>query len=133
MEQIEHLGIAVYNLEDGIRLYRDLLGFTLEGTEIVEEDKVKVAFLRCGPNRIELLEPLEEDSPVGKFLRKKGPGLQHVSYKTSNLEEDLERLKAGGVRLIDKTPRTGAEEKRVAFLNPKDTGGVLIELCEGED
>jgi len=101
-----------------------------EGTEVVAEQKVKVAFFAVGESRIELLEPTADDSPVAKFLEKNGPGVHHVAYEVSDLEQRLNALKAEGVRLIDESPRTGAHNTRIAFMHPKASGGVLTELCE---
>ncbi len=101
-----------------------------EGTEVVAEQKVKVAFLVIGESRIELLEPTAPDSPVAKFLEKNGPGIHHLAYQVDGLQERLASLKGQGVRLIDETPRTGAHHTRIAFLHPKASGGVLTELCE---
>ena len=101
-----------------------------EGTEVVAEQKVKVAFFAVGESRIELLEPTADDSPVAKFLEKNGPGVHHVAYEVADLEQRLNALKAEGVRLIDESPRTGAHNTRIAFMHPKASGGVLTELCE---
>ena len=101
-----------------------------EGTEVVAEQKVKVAFFAVGESRIELLEPTADDSPVAKFLEKNGPGVHHVAYEVADLEQRLAALKAEGVRLIDESPRTGAHSTRIAFMHPKASGGVLTELCE---
>ncbi len=132
LKEIDHLGIAISNLEDGVRLYRDLLGFSLEGYEEVKDQKVKVAILNAegkSPN-IELLEPTSEDSPIYKFIEKKGEGIHHIALRVENIEKVLENLKAQGIRLIDEVPRIGAGGKKIAFLHPKSTKGVLIELCE---
>ncbi len=129
-EKISHIGIAVSNIEEATPFYRDVLGMEFEGTEVVAEQKVKVAFFVVGESRIELLEPTSEDSPVAKFLEKNGPGVHHVAYEVADLEQRLANLKAEGVRLIDETPRTGAHNTRIAFMHPKASGGVLTELCE---
>ncbi len=132
LKEIDHLGIAISNLEDGVRLYRDLLGFSLGGYEEVKDQKVKVAILNAegkSPN-IELLEPTSEDSPIYKFIEKKGEGIHHIALRVENIEKVLENLKAQGIRLIDEVPRIGAGGKKIAFLHPKSTKGVLIELCE---
>jgi len=134
LREIDHLGIAISNLEEGVKLYRDLLGFSLEGYEEVEDQKVKVAILNAGgkaPN-IELLEPTSQDSPIYKFIEKRGEGIHHIALGVKNIEEMLEYLKKEGVRLIDETPRIGAGGKKIAFLHPKSTKGVLIELCEAQ-
>ena len=129
-KKISHVGIAVSSIEEASPFYRDVLGMQFEGTEVVEEQKVKVAFFAVGESRIELLEPTADDSPVAKFLEKNGPGVHHVAYEVSDLEQRLTALKAEGVRLIDESPRTGAHNTRIAFMHPKASGGVLTELCE---
>ena len=129
-KKISHIGIAVANIEEAAPFYRDVLGMEFEGTEVVAEQKVKVAFFAVGESRIELLEPTSEDSPVAKFLAKNGPGVHHVAFEVADLELRLAALKAEGVRLIDEAPRMGAHNTRIAFLHPKASGGVLTELCE---
>ena len=128
--KISHIGIAVASIEEAAPFYRDVLGMEFEGTEVVAEQKVKVAFFAVGESRIELLEPTADDSPVAKFLDKNGPGVHHVAYEVADLEQRLAALKAEGVRLIDEAPRTGAHNTRIAFMHPKASGGVLTELCE---
>jgi len=132
-KKISHIGIAVENIEAALPFYRDVLGLEFEGTEVVAEQKVKVAFLGIGESRIELLEPTAPDSPVAKFLEKNGPGVHHLAYEVDGLEGRLASLKEEGVRLIDETPRIGAHHTRIAFLHPKASGGVLTELCESGD
>ena len=129
-KKISHIGIAVASIEQAAPFYRDVLGMEFEGTEVVAEQKVKVAFFAVGESRIELLEPTADDSPVAKFLDKNGPGVHHVAYEVADLEQRLAALKAEGVRLIDEAPRTGAHNTRIAFMHPKASGGVLTELCE---
>jgi len=129
-KKISHIGIAVVSIEEATPFYRDVLGMEFEGTEVVAEQKVKVAFFAVGESRIELLEPTADDSPVAKFLEKNGPGVHHVAYEVADLEQRLNALKAEGVRLIDESPRTGAHNTRIAFMHPKASGGVLTELCE---
>ena len=129
-KKISHIGIAVENIEAALPFYRDVLGLEFEGTEVVDEQKVKVAFLVIGESRIELLEPTAPDSPVAKFLEKNGPGIHHLAYQVEGLENRLATLKGQGVRLIDESPRLGAHQTRIAFLHPKASGGVLTELCE---
>ncbi len=134
LKEIDHLGIAISNLEEGVKLYKDLLGFSLEGYEEVEEQKVKVAILNAegkSPN-IELLEPTSKDSPIYKFIEKKGEGIHHIALGVKDIEKVLKTLKEAGIRLIDETPRIGAGGKKIAFLHPKSTKGVLIELCEAQ-
>lgn len=132
-KKISHIGIAVENIDEALPFYRDVLGLEFEGTEVVAEQKVKVAFLAIGESRIELLEPTAPDSPVAKFLEKNGPGVHHLAYEVDGLEGRLASLKGDGVRLIDETPRIGAHHTRIAFLHPKASGGVLTELCESGD
>lgn len=129
-DKISHIGIAVTEIDAALPFYRDVLGMTYEGSEVVAEQKVKVAFLAVGESRIELLEPTAPDSPVAKFLEKNGPGIHHLAYEVADLEQRLQNLKDQGVRLIDETPRQGAHHTRIAFLHPKASGGVLTELCE---
>ncbi|MBW2474862.1 MAG: methylmalonyl-CoA epimerase [Deltaproteobacteria bacterium] len=129
-KKISHIGIAVASIEEATPFYRDVLGMEFEGTEVVAEQKVQVAFFAVGESRIELLEPTADDSPVAKFLEKNGPGVHHVAYEVADLEQRLNALKAEGVRLIDESPRTGAHNTRIAFMHPKASGGVLTELCE---
>ena len=132
LTRINHIGIAVHSLDTSIPFYRDQLGMTFEGTEVVEEQKVKVAFFVVGESRIELLEATAEDSPVAKFLTKNGEGIHHMAYEVDDIVATLARLKADGVRLIDETPRHGAHNSLIAFLHPKVTGGVLTEICQCE-
>ena len=132
VKKVDHIGIAVKNLEETLKFYEEVLGIKSVGTEIVEEQKVKVAFLPIGDTEIELLETTEEDGPIAKFIEKRGEGIQHIAYKVDNIEKAIEELKAKGVRMIDERPRYGAGGARIAFLHPKSTFGVLIELCERE-
>lgn len=129
-EKIDHVGIAVADLEKALAFYRDQLGLDFMGTEVVEEQKVRVAFFPVGESKIELLEPTDPAGPVGKFIEKKGEGVHHLSFRVSDLENKLKELKEKGVALIDEQPRYGAGGAKIAFLHPKSTGGVLIELCE---
>jgi len=131
-KKISHLGIAVSSIEEHDPFFGSILGLPLTGTEIVEDQKVKVAFYRIGETRVELLEPTSPDSPVAKFLEKNGgrPGVHHVAYEVDDLEAALAEMKEKGVRLIDETPRIGAGGVRIAFLHPKSTAGILTELCE---
>lgn len=129
--KINHIGVAVKSIEASTPFYRDVLGMEFEGTEVVAEQKVKVAFFAVGESRIELLEPTADDSPVAKFLEKNGEGTHHIAYEVDDLEATLARLKEQGVRLIDETPRCGAHDTKIAFLHPKASGGVLTELCQG--
>lgn len=127
--RIDHIGIAVNSIEEASKVYT-ALGLTAQGIEEVAEQKVKVAFFPCGDSEIELLESTSPDGPIAKFIEKKGEGIQHIALRVDNLEEALAEMKAKGIRLIDETPRYGAGGARIAFLHPKSTGGVLIELSE---
>lgn len=128
--RIHHVGIAVESLEAAIPIFQRLLGCTPQSVELVAEQKVRVAVFRIGESRIELLEATTADSPVGRFLSKRGQGIHHLTLAVPNLREALERLGQSGVRLIDREPRVGAGKERIAFLHPSSTAGVLIELVE---
>lgn len=128
--RIEHLGVAVPSLEEGLRLYRDLLGFEEEFREEVLSEQVRVVGLHAGDATIELLEPMSGNSAIGKYLEKRGPGLHHIAVEVTGLAELLPRMKAAGVRLLDEVPRPGAQGTQVAFIHPKGALGVLIELVE---
>jgi methylmalonyl-CoA/ethylmalonyl-CoA epimerase len=132
VKKISHLGIAVDSIEETIGFFKDVLDLEFTGTEIVEDQKVKVAFLKVGESRIELLEPTAEDSPVGKFLAKRDnkTTIHHVAYEVPDVEAAIKEAADKGVRLIDEVPRTGAGGVRIAFLHPKATSGILTELCE---
>lgn len=130
ISKVDHIGIAVNNLEETLKVYQEVLGLELHGVEVVEEQKVKVAFLPIGDTEIELLEATAPDSPIAKFIEAKGQGVQHIAFKVDNIEKALEDMKAKGMRLIDEKPRYGAGGARIAFLHPKSTNGVLIELSE---
>jgi len=126
---MDHVGVAVKNLDEAISVYRDILGFKLLGVHVLTERKVKVAFLSTGgETQIELLEPLGSESPVAKFLESRGEGIHHIAVKVDNIEKALEDLKMKGVMLVDEKPRAGAEGKKIAFVHPKSTKGVLLEL-----
>ncbi len=128
-KKISHIGIAVKNLDDAIQFYKKL-GLEVEGIEVIESQKVKVAFIPVGNVRLELLEPTSEDSTVAKFLVKKGEGIHHLALGTKNLEKRLQEIEKKGIKLIDKTPRKGAHDTNIAFLHPTSSHGVLLELCE---
>jgi methylmalonyl-CoA/ethylmalonyl-CoA epimerase len=125
---IAHIGIAVRSLGDGMSLYRDVLG--LAGVPIEDSDGAKIAAVAAGPSLVEFLEPEAPGSPIDKFIAKRGPGLHHICFAVDDLDAALERCRASGIRLIDEVPRPGAEGKRVAFLHPSSTSGVLVELTE---
>jgi methylmalonyl-CoA/ethylmalonyl-CoA epimerase len=129
---LDHVGIAVKNLDEAIGLYRDVLGFTLEGIHILRERGVRMAFFSVGTDlRVELLEPIDMASTISKFLSSRGEGIHHLALKVKNIEAVLEKFKRDGLSLIDEKPQTGAEGKKIAFVHPKSTKGVLLELCEG--
>lgn len=132
VKKIDHIGIAVKNLEEALKFYQDILGLECVGTEVVEEQKVKVAFLPVGDTEVELLESTDEDGPIAKFIEKKGEGIQHIAFRVDNIEEAIEEMKAKGIRMIDEKPRYGAGGAKIAFCHPKSTGGVLVELSERE-
>jgi len=129
-KQIDHLGIAVESLERAAGFYRDVLGLKPEGPEEVADQQVRLMFFRLGEVRIELLEPTAADSPIARFLQKRGPGLHHVAYRVADLPAALRELAAAGVPLIDDRPRQGAGGMQIAFIHPRATGGVLTELCQ---
>lgn len=130
IQKISHIGIAVKDLEAQVRLYRDLLQLELVNEEVVEDQQVRVAMFQVGESTIELLCPTSPDSPVAKFIDRRGEGIHHVAYEVEDLDGQLERLAAQGMELIDKKARAGAHGKRIAFLHPKATFGVLTELCD---
>jgi len=127
--KIDHIGIAVKSIEESSKLYK-LLGLEISHIEVVETQGVKTAFLKLGESNIELLEPIDENSPVFKFLEKRGEGIHHIALSVENIGEKLEELKNNGVKLINNEPVKGAHGKLVAFVHPKSAGGVLLELCE---
>jgi methylmalonyl-CoA epimerase len=128
--KIDHIGIATSKIDDALALWRDALGLQVDFTEEVTEQGVRVAMLPIGETHIELLEPLSEDSPVGKFLQKRGPGIHHVAIKVSDIRASLAELKEKGTRLIDEIPRRGARGCLVAFVHPSSANGVLLELVQ---
>ena len=128
--KIDHIGIATSAIDEALGLWRDTLGLELDTTEEVAEQGVRVAMLPIGETHIELLEPLHEGSPVGKFLAKRGPGIHHVAVRVADINESLAKLKDKGVRLIDESPRVGARGCLVAFVHPASANGVLLELVQ---
>lgn len=128
--KVEHIGVAVKNNDAAKKLFGDILGLHYTKSEIVAEQKVNTTFFEVGDTHVELLEATSPDSAVAKYIEKKGEGIQHIAFSVENIEESLEELKAGGIQLIDEKPRRGAGGAKVAFLHPKSTFGVLIELCE---
>ena len=128
--KVDHIGIAVKDLEQAKKFYTDVLGMTALGEEVVEQQKVKVCFIPSGDSEVELLESTSPDGPIAKFIEKNGEGIQHIALRVDNIENALADLKAKGVRLIDENPRYGAGGASIAFLHPKATGGILLELSE---
>jgi methylmalonyl-CoA/ethylmalonyl-CoA epimerase len=129
--RIDHIGVAVEDLDEAVALYSERFAMGVEHRETVEEQGVEAVLLGVGESHVELLRPLDADTAVGRFLTRNGPGLHHVAYSTDDIESALERVRAAGMKLIDERPRTGIRATRVAFLHPKSTGGVLTELVEG--
>ncbi len=127
---IEHIGIAVSNLEESIKYYEEVLGMKCYSIEEVKDQRVKTAFFQVGQTKIELLESTDPEGPVGKFIEKKGEGIHHIAFAVKGIENALAEAKEKGVKLIDEAPRKGAEGLDIAFLHPKATFGVLTELCE---
>ena len=132
MNKIEHIGIAVKNLKDSNSIFEDILGSSSYKTERVESEGVATSFFQVGPNKIELLEATNEDSPIAKFIEKKGEGIHHIAFAVDNIEAEIKRLQEKGYRLINEVPKKGADKKRIAFLHPKSSNGVLIELCQDD-
>jgi methylmalonyl-CoA/ethylmalonyl-CoA epimerase len=128
--RIDHIGVAVDDLDEAISLYRDRLGMPLQHRETVEQLGVEAVLLGIGEGHVELLRPALPDSPVGRFLERRGPGMHHVAYQTDDIDTALESVRESGLQLVDERPRPGIRGSRVAFVHPKSTGGVLIELVE---
>lgn len=127
---IEHIGVAVKNLDESIKFYEEILGLKCYAIEEVAEQKVKTAFFQIGQTKIELLESTDAEGPIGKFIEKRGEGIHHIAFAAKGLESSLIELKGKGIKLIDEKPRKGAEGLNIAFIHPKATYGVLTELCE---
>ena len=132
IKKVSHLGIAVKNLDEAIIFYQKM-GFELEKIEEVPSQKVRVAFFPVGDVRIELLEATSDDSPIAKYIEKRGQGIHHLAFATDNLQDQLNEIAEKDIRLIDKTPRPGAHGAKIAFLHPKSTNGVLIEICKEKE
>ncbi|MEI6125991.1 MAG: methylmalonyl-CoA epimerase [Pseudomonadota bacterium] len=128
--KIDHIGIAVSSINEKKNFWTEVLGLELTGTETVETQKVTTAFLPVGESEVELLESTAPDGPIGKFIEKKGEGIQHIAFRVANIEEALAELKAKGIQLIDEKPRRGAGGAMIAFLHPKATNGILVELSQ---
>jgi len=133
MRKIEHLGIAVSNLEASIELYEKLLNTTCYKIEEVASEFVKTAFFKIGESKIELVAATDPDSTIGKYIEKRGQGIHHVAFDVENIELEIERLEAEGFQMIQRTPKNGADNKIIAFLHPKTSGGMLVELCQERD
>lgn len=130
VKKVDHIGIAVKNLDEQIKYYTEVLGIECAGVEEVPEQKVRVAMFPLGEVRIELLEPMSDDSPIARFIEKKGPGIHHIAYEVNDLGDNLKRLQERNIRLINQEPVVGAGGHKIAFLHPKSTFSVLTELCE---
>ena len=130
MNKIEHIGISVRNLDEAILTYTELLGTKCYKTEAVESEGVKTAFFQVGESKIELLEASNENSPIAKFIEKKGEGIHHIAFDVTNIEESMKELSSKGFQLLNEQPKNGADNKLVAFIHPKSSNGVLVELCQ---
>jgi len=124
IKKVDHIGIAVKDLDETLKFYENVLGIKAQGNEVIEEQKVRVAFLPIGDTEIELLESTEENGPISKFIEKKGEGIQHIAYKVDDIDKAIEEMKSKGIRMIDEKPRYGAGGAKIAFLHPKSTFGV---------
>ncbi len=133
IKKVEHIGIAVKNLDQSIKIFEKLLGTQCYKIEEVEDQKVKTAFFKLGETKIELLEATSADSPIAKFIDKKGEGIHHIAFETENLENKLNELKELNFQLIDEKPRLGAENFLIAFIHPKSVNGVLTEICQNQN
>jgi methylmalonyl-CoA/ethylmalonyl-CoA epimerase len=130
VKHIDHIGIAVKGLDQASAFYKEILGLEVKAIETVTEQKVNVAFIPLTDSEVELLESTAADGPVAKFIEARGEGVQHIAFRVENLEEALAELKAKGIRLLDQSPRKGAGGAKIAFIHPKETNGVLVEICE---
>ncbi|KAA1262361.1 Glyoxalase/Bleomycin resistance protein/Dioxygenase superfamily protein [Rubripirellula obstinata] len=130
VKSLNHIGIAVRSLDDQQAFYAQTLGAEFEGVEDVPSQKVKVAFYKLNDVRLELLEPTDPESPIAKFIEKRGEGLHHMAFTVDSLQDRIDELKSEGLRMIDETPRPGAHHMQIAFIHPKSSGGVLTELCQ---
>jgi methylmalonyl-CoA epimerase len=130
LKKINHIAIAVNNLEEAAKFYQNVLGLSLSGVEVVTAQKTKVGFFKIGESNIELVQPSEPDSPLAKFLENKGQGIHHICFEVDDIEAEIKALLAKGATMVDQKPRPGAHNSKVAFIHPKSSNGVLIELCE---
>lgn len=133
IKKLDHIGIAVRNLQEASRFYEEVLGLKVVGTEVVSDQKVRIAFIPLGDTRIELLEATQPDGPVAKFIEKRGEGIHHIALAVENINTEIERLNEKGIQLIDAYPRKGAHQLRIAFVHPKSSHGVLLELSESQE
>ncbi|WHZ01645.1 methylmalonyl-CoA epimerase [Neobacillus sp. YX16] len=130
IKKVDHIGIAVRTIETSLPFYTEVLNLPLLGIEVVESQKVRVAFLKAGETKLELLEPTSEESTIAQFIEKRGEGIHHVALGVDSIEERIKEMNEKGIRMIDKEPRIGAGGAHIAFMHPKSTSGVLVELCE---
>ena len=130
LKKIDHIAIAVNNVEEAAKFYQNVLGLTLSGVEVVAAQKTKVGFFKIGESNVELVQPSEPDSPLVKFLETKGPGIHHICFEVDDVEAEVKAFLEKGAAMVDQKPRPGAHNTRVAFVHPKSSSGVLIELCE---
>lgn len=130
MNKIEHIGIAVRNLDEAIKTYTELLGTECYKMEAVESEGVKTAFFQVGESKIELLEASNENSPIAKFIEKKGEGIHHIAFDVTDIQQSMKELASKGFQLLNEQPKNGADNKLVAFIHPKSSNGVLVELCQ---
>lgn len=130
MKKVEHIGIAVSDLSNANQLFEQLFDQKVYKTEMVEEEGVSTSFFKVGQTKIELLEAKDPESPIAKFIQKRGEGIHHIAFEVENIEQEINRLKDAGFELINHEPKNGADNKRICFLHPKSTNGVLIELCQ---
>jgi len=130
MKKIEHIGIAVKNLDEANKTYENLFGYSHYKTEEVESEGVRTSFFVCGESKIELLESTNPDSPIAKYIEKRGEGIHHIAYAVDDIEKEMNRLKEEGFRVLNEKPKKGADDKWVVFLHPKSANGVLVELCQ---
>ena len=130
MTKIEHIGIAVKNIEEANKVYKSLFGYEHYKTETVEREGVITSFFKCGESKIELLEATREDSPIAKYIDKKGEGIHHIAFAVGDIDAEVDRLKKEGFRVLNENPKKGADGKMVVFLHPKSAHGVLVELCQ---
>ncbi|MCH1626657.1 methylmalonyl-CoA epimerase [Fredinandcohnia quinoae] len=130
IKKMDHIGIAVTSIEDSLPFYTETIQLKLEGIEVVESEQVKVAFLKIGDSKIELLEPLTSESPIAKFIEKRGEGIHHIALAVDSIEERIDEIKKKGIQMLQENPKIGAGGAKIAFMHPRSTGKVLFEFCE---